>query len=183
MDPTAANLSAVVGMPFSLDGKLSARAPNVSNGAMVKQYGCIIKEVGGTVSIQLADPGKGVWIPYAEGQAVVGYASGGQSWVASGPFSGCEFAVGSAGGRVFGAHIARQSGSSAKADYKAYRDGNSLSEWYWNQIPMPSVTSFSCSYVFAKVGGGGILSMTRMDVNVTSMGGSNGTISNVHKFK
>ena len=90
MDPTAANLTALVGSQLTLDPKLSLRAPDIGSGAMVKQYGCTIEAAGGAVAIKQSDAGDGMWVPYAEGQAVVGYASGAQVWVASELFSGCE---------------------------------------------------------------------------------------------
>jgi hypothetical protein len=182
MNPTNANLSGLVGQTITLDPKLTARAPNVGTGAMVKGYGCALESNGG-VKIKRSDSGGILWVPYAEGQAVVGYASGSQTWIASGPFSGCELAVGKGNQGLFGAHIARQSGSTAKADYETYRTAHGLSEWYWNQIPMPDQTAFSCSYVFVEVGGGGILHMSRVDVLVTQMGGGDGKITKVHQFK
>ena len=125
----------------------------------------------------------GLWVPYATGKAVVGYASGGQKWVASGPYSGCEFAIGRKGDRVFAAHIARESGSSGVQDWKSYVETNNLKIWYWNKIPLPSDKFYACSYIFAAVGKESVQSLVRVDVKVTTMGGGAGTIFNVKKFK
>lgn len=130
--------------------------------------------------------GAGLWVPYIASCAVVGTMTGSQTWVASGPFSGCEFVVGKnkRAGVVYAAHLARDGNDSAvKKAYNDYRNANDLSEWYWNRIPMPNAKAFSASYVFVLCGGGGILHMTRVDVDVTAMGGYEGTIKNVHKFK
>ena len=48
---------------------------------------------------------------------------------------------------------------------------------------MPNQLAFSCSDVLVLCGGGGINHMARVDVDVTKMGGSDGTIKHVHKFK
>jgi hypothetical protein len=185
MIPTPANLITLIGKTISLDIRLGARAPNILDGVIVKEYGFSISLEQEKVTLKREDgvDNNGLWVPYVEGQAVVGYASGQQTWIASGPFSGCEFAVGKGGGRVFGAHIARQSGSTAQEDYKKYRSDNALQEWYWNKIPMPESQGMACSYVFVILGGGGITSMARIDVAVTSMGGGNGKIMSVRTLK
>jgi hypothetical protein len=155
--------------------KLSAKPEGT--GALIKQYACILTVSDNKARIERSEGGDGLWVPYAETKAVIGYVSGAQTWIASGPFSGCEFAVGKGEHQVFGAHIARQSGSTAEADYKKYSEEHRLSEWFRGKIPMPDPTRFSCSYVFVKIGAGGILSMSRMDVNATKMGGSDGAIT------
>jgi hypothetical protein len=178
MDPTAANLQSLVGKNFTMDPTLSARGKV----PILQSSGCALDASGGTVTIKRTDPGDGMWVPYAAACVFVGYLSGSQSYVASGPFSGCKFAVGQANGRVFGAHIATP-GTDAEEEYQAYRTANKLSEWYFNKIPIPDAASHSASYMFATVGGGQILTMARLDVRVTAMGGTDGSIFNVHKFK
>ena len=178
MDPTAANLQALVGKNFTMDPKLAPRGKD----PMLQSSGCTLDASGSTVSMKRTDPGDGMWVPYAAGCVFVGYLSGSQGYVASGPFSGCKFAVGSANGRVFGAHIAMP-GPDSEEEYQAYRTANKLSEWYFNKIPVPDTASYSASFMFATVGGGKILTMARMDVRVTTMGGGDGSIFNVYKFK
>jgi hypothetical protein len=178
MDPTAANLQGLVGKNFKMDPTLAPRGKV----PILQSSGCTLDASGDTVTMKRTDPGDGMWVPYAAGCAFVGYLSGSQTYVASGPFSGCKFAVGSANGRTFGAHIAMP-GPDSEEDYQAYRDANKLSEWYFNKIPVPDTASYSASFMFATVGGGKILTMARMDVRVTTMGGHDGSIFNIYKFK
>jgi hypothetical protein len=182
--PTHYGLMGLVGKKIQLDQTLGCQP--IGNGVIVKGYGAALDLADNTVSIVRDDAGgAGLWVPYAETKAVVGYMTGSQIWVASGPFSGCQFAVGKnrKTGIVFGAHIAQQSGSTAGDDYRTYRTENDLSEWYFNKVPMPNQLAFSCSYVFVVCGDGGINHMARIDVDVTKMGGSDGTIRHAHQFK
>lgn len=185
MLPTSSNLTALVNKTITLDPKLTTSP--TGDGVLVKEFPVTLEVNGNAVSLtkgEGSDPG--LWVPYAETMAVVGYATGGQTWAASGPFSGCEFIVGSNKklGIPFAAHIARQSGSTAVEDWKKYEAAQSLSVWYQNRIPLPSDTFYACSYVFVQFGGTGILSMVRLDVNVGNrMGGSDGVIFNVKTFK
>ncbi|MFL6662637.1 MAG: hypothetical protein ACJ8G7_10665 [Rhizobacter sp.] len=183
MQPTAENWNACINRTIQLDTKLTARPEGA--GVLVREYGAEI-ENDGTGAIKLkraAGAGEGLWVPYAETKATVGYPAGGQIWVGSGPFSGCEFSVGRAGGRVYAAHIARQSGSTALADWDAYVKANDLKVWYQNKIPLPSESFYACSYVFATFANDGLRSLVRVDVKVSAMGGSDGTIFNVKAFK
>lgn len=183
MIPNAANLQALVGKQVTMDPKLLESQP--AGGVMVRSWGVNVDASGNALSLTRVESGGGLWVPYATGKAVVGYLDGAKTWAASGPFSGCEFAVGKSKktGQVFAAHIAKESGSSGEKDYAAFRSAQDLSEWYWNKIPLPNEKAFSCSYVFVGAGGGGITFMARMDVDVTKMGGSDGKITGVHKFK
>lgn len=186
MRPTSANITGLVGKTISLDPALTVRSSNVSSGLRNEEKSMTLTVTSGHVSLAAGTgPDSGLWVPYAEGEAVIGYAAEGQTWLASGPFSGCELAIGrekSGSKRIFGAHIAKQSGSNAVAAFKTAVD--KLSIWYHNRIPMPVMgNSFACSYMFAEVGDSGIVSMTRMDVEVKSMGGSDGTIKSFHIFK
>jgi hypothetical protein len=181
--PNAENLNELIGQEIRMDRRLTR--PPTDYGAIEESYGVSL-EVGDHVLLSRNDEGDGLWVPYAEGKAVIGYMNESQSWVASGPFSGCEFAVGKnkRDGRVFAAHIAKQSGSTGTEDYQTYRTENDLSEWYWNRIPLPNPDHYSCSYVFVICNSTDkIISMVRMDVDVRNMGGSDGTITHIHVFK
>jgi len=183
MIPNASNLKKLVGKNIKMDIKLTSQ-PAIQSGVMEKSYGVSLND-GDEVSLIFKDrASEGTWVPYAEGKAVVGYLNE-HNWIASGPFSGCQLAVGinKSNQKVFAAHIAKQSGSTGEADYKKYRDSKKLSEWYWNKIPLPNPARFSCSYVFVICSKKGITSMTRLDVDVNKMGGSDGKITNVHVFK
>jgi len=131
----------------------------------------------------------GLWVPYATGCSVVGYTDRGTTWAASGPFSGCEFAVGAkmvnnAASQLFAAHLARESGATTQEVWNQYVRDKNLRIWYENKIPLPSDSFFACSYVFADLGATGITSLIRVDVNTgTQMGGSDGKIFNVKIIK
>jgi hypothetical protein len=184
MIPSASNLTKLVGKKIEMDLKLTSQ-PAIEAGVMEKSYGVSLNVAGDTVKLDRIDSSSdGTWVPYAEGKAVVGYLKE-RNWVASGPFSGCQFAVGinKSTQKVYAAHIAKQSGSTGEADYKKYRDNKKLSEWYWNKIPLPNPAKFSCSYIFVICDKSGISAMIRLDADVTKMGGSDGTITNVHVYK
>ena len=184
MIPSTQNLKTLVGKKIQMDIQLTSQ-PDILSGAMVKNYGVSLENLNDKVLLKRIDSTTGgIWVPYAEGKAVVGYL-GCKRWISSGPFSGCQFAVGKdkKKNRVFAAHIAKQSGSTGEVDYKKYRRNNELSEWYWNKIPMPNLARYSCSYVFVICNKDRIISMNRMDVDVTTMGGSDGEITHIHTFK
>jgi hypothetical protein len=188
MIPTFANLSGYMGKTISMDIELKLRGADVPTKVLERSWGATLNGNGNSLSLSRNDAtGEGLWVPYAEGEAVLGYFKA-QTWFASGPFSGCKLVLGKCkrDGRLFGAHLAKASGvDSAETEefYMKYRQDNDLSEFYFNRIPIPNQFAFSCSYVFVVLNGTGIVSMSRMDVNVTQMGGSNGTISHVHQFK
>ena len=55
------------------------------------------------------DGGTGVWIPYVAKANVFGFLKAGHTWAASGPYSGCLFEIGECGGRIYAAHLSRES--------------------------------------------------------------------------
>jgi hypothetical protein len=188
MRPTAGNLSTLVNQTLTMDVQLgpSGGSGNTNvDGARVLSHPVQLQAVPGGGRLVRGDgPDHGLWVPYSENQCVVGYASAGQTWLASGPFSGCHFAVGKAGdGRIFAAHVSKQSGSTGPADWQRYLGDHQLELWYSNAIPLPSETFYAASYMFVELGGGGIQSMNRLDVRVTTMGGGNGTVFNLKTFK
>lgn len=188
MLPNEKNLKSVVGKDLEMDIKLTSQ-PDMKEGSMMKQYGISIIAQGNKVVLQRTEllPNSGIWIPYAETKSVVGQVddSGGTTWLASGPFSGCEFVIGKnhTTNQIFAAHIAQQSGSTGSLDYRKFRSSNNVTEWYWNKISMPFDDRFSCNYLFVICNSGGIISMNTLAVEVTSMGGSNGRIANIKNYK
>src|SRR5436309_7633150 len=48
----------------------------------------------------------GMWVHYLETRASYGISLGGETWSASGPFSGCQIVVGKKGGHIYVAHLA-----------------------------------------------------------------------------
>ena len=188
MRPSSAVLSALVNKAFTLDPKL---------GISTNREGDAID--GGKVVTLTADADSaslssgrgadtGLWVPYLPKNAVIGFVADGQTWMASGPFSGCEFVVGiekkgTSVGRVFGAHISKESGSDANAVFKAYAEKNGLSAWYWNKMPMAEDSFATTCFVFAEFGDTGLTSLNRVDIRVRTMGGSDGTVLRVKTFK
>lgn len=171
-----------------MDIRLTSQPDDSPKGYLEKQYGVSIIENNGKYILTRDDTAadRGVWVPYAETKAVIGRNTGsGVGWMVSGPFSGCEMAVGvdKSQDRVFVAHIAKQRGSTAPADYRKFRAESQASEYYWNKIPMPFEDRFSCAYVFVICSPNGIISMNSLEVAVTAMGGSNGKVISVRTFK
>ncbi|MFT4538114.1 MAG: hypothetical protein ACI841_000325 [Planctomycetota bacterium] len=181
MEPTTANLTGLNGNAFALAPQLTARGG--ASGVTVRADVCQLSTAGLTKVASGADTG--FWVPYVTAKACVGFASGAKAWIASGPFSGCEFAIGRRGsdGAIFAAHIARESGSTGVADWEAYSAANDLKVWYRNAIPLPDKGAYSCSYVFARCEGNELKSLVRIDLRTPGMGGSDGTVFNVHTFK
>ena len=189
MRPTPANLEGLMNKTFTLDPMLVKR-PNFAGVAECSQEVTLVESGDNAVELRVGHgDDSGLWVPYAETKAVVGYANRDTTWAASGPFSGCELSVGckkdgaNATLAVYVAHIARQSGSTAAQDWQAYYDANKLSAWYWNKIPIPSDTFFAASYVFTEFGMTGLTTMVRVDVKVTKMGGGDGTVFQIKRFK
>jgi hypothetical protein len=186
-EPTYVNLvSFLLLQPeFSLNRRLTS-SPDNSDGVMEKNdYHVDLINDGKKLELKPTSQGSGLWIPYVETRAVIGYMSGSEKWIASGPFSGCQFSIGKriTDNKIFATHIAMQSGSQALEHYHEYRNQHNLSEWYWNKIPLPDFSAYSCSYIFVYCNAIQITSMVRLDVHVKLMGGSDGQIYNVHKFK
>jgi hypothetical protein len=73
-------------------------------------------------SISCSETGLGMWIPYIAKSTVFGELTAGQSWIASGQFSGCYMEVGKIEGRVYGAHISCENANDPNiAAWKAYQ--------------------------------------------------------------
>jgi hypothetical protein len=178
MRPTYANLLAARGGQFTCN----VRTP-IDNSSGVAVSRSRVTLAGGTdLTIDAGDDdAPGMWVNYLEGRASYGIASGGETWSASGPFSGCHIVIGKKAGSVFVAHLAQQSGSTADADWQSrgWSDGQVWARW---KVPMPSQTSFSGSIVFVDWSRGDrpdAISVVRVDVETRSMGGMNGRIFDV----
>lgn len=178
MRPTLENLVAFKGHDFHL-GLRATQAK--AAGAVEKRDSAKLKG-GSTLSIEAADGDaeRGMWVHYLETRATYGLAEAGETWAASGPFSGCHIVVGKAGGRIFVAHLAQQSGSTADEDWAKRAIGGEV--WGRWKVPIPSQSFFSGSIVFVDWSAGTSpknIVVVRLDVKVKTMGGSDGQIYEV----
>jgi len=78
-------------------------------------------EHGGNLQLNKTTNGwqQGMWVHYRPRHATFGVARPGQKWAASGPFSGCHLSIGQKDGKMYIAHIAKESGSNAEAQWNA----------------------------------------------------------------
>lgn len=159
-------------------GRLSVAIQGVAvpspSGLANSRSAVMLSEVNGALTLGdgVGDP-PGMWVHYHETRASYGVAQGGETWAASGPFSGCQIAIGKMNGQVFMAHLAQQSGSTADADWTA---GLAASTELWGRwkVPVPSDTFFSNSIVFVDWSKGANIrdiSVVRVDLKTKSMGG------------
>jgi hypothetical protein len=131
---------------------------------------------------------KGMWIPYQPKQAIYGFAVEGETWAASGPFSGCEIEIGTHAGRVYVAHLSRESGSRAVANWDAgaLAQSSDTQVWIREQVPLASDKFYASSYVFVSWVNGAVgprgVQVTRVDVKTKSMSGDSGTVFKVVKL-
>lgn len=135
---------------------------------------------GGAVSVMESAAGSGVWVPYIPDRATYGYASGGSTWMGTGPFSGCHIAFFTKDGRIGMAHIAKPSDAAARA-WDTFRTSGGvmvLNEW---KVPLPDETRFSASYLFLDLSNPASVALMRVDVHVRGMGGADGTIFAISK--
>ena len=186
--PTKRNLSQLVGKKIKMDHRLFYQNLFPVDPYVLKQFPIqlLFNKTTQEVTIKRAQfieaQDAGVWIPYCETKAAVGHCPRQtDGWVASGPFSGCEFAMGYDYDErtVFAAHIAIQRGTSAPADFQYFLEHRKASVWYWQKISMPSLERFSCSYLFAIYKGKRIEEINVLHVNVDKIGGSDGEIIGV----
>ncbi len=145
MKPSFANLVT------ARSGKMtvSLRLPNAGIDSLASnRCGLQLNGGGGNLSLAagLGDP-PGMWVGYVQQHATYGMAEAGETWAASGPFSGCHIAVGLKDGRVYVAHIAQQSGSKADKEW-ADRKWHADEPWGRWKVPAPPVNFNSCSIVF-----------------------------------
>jgi hypothetical protein len=171
--PLPANLTEqLVGMPFRFDGR-SLYVPIAAGDMVMASRACDLVTNGGVV-LQVGN--QGVWIPYQAQIATYGLL-GQYAWAASGPFSGCELAIGEAADQVYVAHIS--------IEHNRYEARQAFAQWV-RHAPAPRYRSriraaessgnYAC-YVFVSVDPE--LEIVRMDVTTTTVGGSDGIIANI----
>jgi hypothetical protein len=126
--------------------------------------------------------GGGLWIPYLAGRTVFGFLSGGQSWLVSGPFSGCYFEIGTFEGRVYGAHVSCEGKDDANVE--AWKKGPLsggkvlISTKVGMSHDLPVGTRNAAAIVFAAISGETV-AMTRVDIQTQSAGSMSGPIFDV----
>lgn len=170
MRPTFENL---VG---AKNGKFKVTVPAASTGGSgLASRKSTVKLTGGgsDFAIDTGDSSDaGMWVHYLEGRATVGIATSGETWAASGPFSGCHVIVGKKEGSVYVAHLAQQSGSTSDQDWAAR--GWKDEVWGRWKVPVPSDTFFASSIVFVDWSRGSSpsqIAVVRVDVKTRNMGG------------
>jgi len=168
---TGKNLACGIGTPVLVPG--SADCQEQSRRAEVT--------ANGSVTIAEAGGGEGIWVPYVPSRTLYGWSTAGAKWMGTGPFSGCHIAFFTDGTRVGMAHIAKESNTSAAGDawsaFSAQGGITVLNEW---KVGLPDQSRYSASYIFLDLLADKV-SMARLDVHVTGMGGSDGAIFAVEK--
>lgn len=171
--PLPANLTAqLVNMPFVFDGQ--SLYVSVGTGDMVMASRACDLVSNGVVSLQVGN--RGVWIPYRAQIATYGLL-GQYEWAASGPFSGCELAIGQAGDEVYVAHISIERNRYEARQAFAQFVRHAPAPVYRSRIRASQSSGNYACYVFVSVQPQ--LEIVRMDVATTTVGGTNGTIFNV----
>lgn len=171
MRPTFENLVGFKG------GTIEVAIPAPRNaGSGLKEARETILLGGGAKAMSLKEgdgADSGMWVQYIAGSGCYGIARGGETWAASGPFSGCHIVVGKKDGSVYVAHLAQQSGSTADTDWakRGWKD----EPWARWKVPIPSQTiAFTSSIVFvdwSKGASPSSISVVRVDVQHKAMGG------------
>jgi hypothetical protein len=136
------------------------------------------------LDLKASGGGDGMWVPYQASASVYGYLDGGQTWAASGPYSGCYFVVGKHAGKTFVAHVSceNKNDSNVAAWEKSEFAKNILFKkkiGMATSLPMGSVGA--AAIVFANVSSNSI-EVTRVDIRTTSPGEMSGLIFNVTKL-
>jgi len=171
--PLPQNLTGdLTGKQFSFDARGLYIQPGIEGTMVDASCPCDLTTNG---SVQLQRGSQGLWIPY-QPQATTYALFEDHDWIASGPFSGCELAIGDFEGDFYVAHISIES--------RRYEARNAYNEWlrgslprYRSQITAPQQAGFYASYVFVSVAPQ--LEIVRMDVTTTILGGTDGMISSV----
>ncbi len=127
--------------------------------------------------------GGGVWIPYLPKASVYDFLNGGQTWFASGPFSGCWFEVGKLNGQYYAAHISCEGRNDvSKERFDANGEVAGKEVLFCERIRMaeqiPDGCSFPQAIVFASITGDK-LEVVRVDVRGSSFGSLSGAVFNV----
>lgn len=125
----------------------------------------------------------GLWIPYLPKGTSWDVLTGGQRWLASGPYSGCYFEIGLIEGSIYGAHISCE--GKDDASYEAFDKNPRMKgrEILFSQrIRMTELIPEGCSSVEAIIFAnfaGGIPQVTRVDIKTSNVGGLSGEIFSV----
>ncbi|MEO1525996.1 MAG: hypothetical protein AAFX06_11210 [Planctomycetota bacterium] len=181
MRPSYGTLSGFKGNTFTLDNVMPA---NLSDELQENKKNVVVTSDGGNLKVSPAGKGAsdvGMWVNYAPTKATFGLAEGGQTWAASGPFSGCQIVIGNKGGRVCVTHISLESGSDGPEAWRG-RGWNDFDIWASWKVSMPegfSGINGGASHVFIDWSAGqtpSAIKIARIDVSCTAMGGSNGEI-------
>src|SRR5882724_3509205 len=124
MHPTIATLLRSKGETL----EITLPAPRGSGTGIAVYSDAVVLAAGSGGGLKLSSgtgADSGMWVHYLPGRANYGLAGAGQTWAASGPFSGCHIAVGLKGSQVFVAHIAKDnSEDGAESDWskRGWRD-------------------------------------------------------------
>jgi hypothetical protein len=170
MRPTFANLAAAKG------GHLTVNLPLASGsgaGLAMRRAGVRLGGAGKSLSLDVgSSDAPGMWVHYLPTRASYGESEGGESWGASGPFSGCQIIIGKREGRIYLAHIAQESGSGANSQWsdRGWRD----EVWGRWKVGAPS-EKFNCNSIvfvdWSKGANPNTISVVRVDLKTASMGG------------
>ncbi|GAA5181752.1 hypothetical protein GCM10025771_29400 [Niveibacterium umoris] len=172
MRPTIANLLAANHGTLTIS---NLRHNNRSAGLAECKSTVALGGAGNAITLDGSGGGDepGMWVHYLETRAAYGIASGGETWAASGPFSGCHIAIGKCDQGVYLAHIAQQSGSNADEQWRGRALRNEVTWGRW-KVPVPSFDFFSNSVVFVDWSRGNspaAISVVRVDLRTVRMGG------------
>ena len=179
--PTLENLSSAIGKQFSVHAQKNS---NPTGEALLERSDTIdLRFGGGSVETAALDGPKGtsgLWVTYVTNCATYGIVQPGQTWGASGPFSGCRLVIGKRAGQLYLAHIATPDNLSGPA-WRGRGWGDEV--WVEFKVAMAEdLGGWPASYVFVDWSRGATaknLSVFRMDVLVGSMGGTSGTVKRV----
>ena len=139
----------------------------------------------GVLDLSASEQGTGVWIPYQAKSNVYGYLTSGQTWAASGPFSGCYFYLGRHADKIYAAHVSCEGPSDANvAEWeKSEFAKNAL---FKKKIGMaeslPLGSRGAAAVIFANVAGDNI-EVTRVDIRTENAGSMSGMIFAVEKIE
>jgi hypothetical protein len=171
--PLPENLTEMlIGRPFVFNGQ--SLYVSIGHGDMVMASSTCDLATNGVVSLLAGT--QGVWIPYQAQIATCGLL-GEYDWAASGPFSGCELAIGRTGDDVYVAHISIERNRPEARQAFAQWVRHSPAPMYRARIRASESSGNYASYVFVSLEPQ--LEIVRMDVTTTTVGGTNGTIVNV----
>lgn len=176
--PNLAAFSAITGKTFTC----GIGTPVLGNGSADCQEQSRAADVTIGTGLTVSEGGPGVWVPYVPSRALYGYATAGSTWMGTGPFSGCHIALFTKDGRLGMAHIAKESNTSASGvAWTAFTKAGGvtvLNEW---KVSMPDQSRYSASYIFLDLSNPRSVALAKVDVHVTGMGGSDGTIFGISK--